>query len=213
MKEKGMFKKGLFGFKKKDVLSYIYDLTSEHKKETDELKEKISELEEALEAAEERNLSLEKSLSETRSEYENTLDVLKGVTEECAEYKELCESLKAKVFYFTSRKEAVERELKAAREYADKTISDAKKKADSIIRDSRLYTETVEANVELIKRDAEEIRADIKESLLKLEENLEKLSELGDNRPTPAPRPQRTPEKKSSSLLREIRNIFRGVGY
>ena len=213
MKEKGMFKKGLFGFKKKDVLNYVYDLTAEHKKETDELLSKISELEAELTSSEEKCVSLEQSLSEAKSEYENTLDVLKGVTEECAEYKELTENLKKRVFYFTSRKEAVEREIKAAREYAEKTIADAKRKADGIIRDSRIYTETVEANVELIKKDAEEIRADIKESLLKLEENLERLSELGADRPTPVLKPRVATEKKSSSLLREIRNIFRGVGY
>lgn len=213
MTEKGMFKKRLFGFKKKQVLEYIYELTAEHKRETDELSEQLRAAEEK---AEELSLKIEElsaEYEESRSEHEKTLEILKGVTDECAEYKELCESLRSKVFYFTSRKESVEKEIAAARQYAEKITSEAREKADAIIKESREYTKTVEANVELIKKDAEEIRADIRESLTKLEDNLIKLGALGEERKHEIPVRKPVEKKSSNSLLREIKNIFRGVGY
>lgn len=212
MTDKGMFKKRLFGFKKKQVLEYIYDLTSVHKAEMDEMAEKVAAAEERTREAEKRIEELLEKLNDSRAEYENTLNILQGVTDECAEYKSRCENLKAKVFYFTSRKEAVDREIDAAREYAVKIKAEAKQKADAIINESREYTKTVEANVELIKRDAEEIRLEIRESLEKLEDSLVKLGAVGD-KPRTIPTAQHKEKKSSSGILQEIKNIFRGVGY
>lgn len=220
MSEKGMFKKGLFGFRKKQVLGYIYELTAEHKAELDALTEEKEAAENEIEKLKSEIEEKEIEISEAKEENEKTMTLLEGVTNECAAHKEEIALLTRRVKYYSDRHLQTEREIAKARETAEKINLEAKAKADEIIRRSREYTQMVEANIELIKKDAEEIRSDIRESLSKLEESLSRLDEIGAYKkpeievPTySSPKVYKKPEKTTRSILAEIKNIFRGVGY
>lgn len=219
MADKGMFKKSLFGFKKKQVLNYIYELTSEHKNEIDSLCEEKNLLEAEADALRTELEAQTEALKEARKENEETLAILEGVTDECAMQKEEIATLSRRVKYYTERQLLIEREISAARENAAKINIEARKKADEIISRSREYTKLVEANIELVKKDAEEIRGEIRDSLSRLEVSLNRLDEIGADKlpevevPTYSAPTYKKPKKTTRGILEEIKNILRGVNY
>lgn len=214
MENKGEFKSGLFGFNKRQVLDYIYELSAEYKSQTDELEEKLSAAAEEKEALANQLLSKDSEVESAKLEALNAKDAYKELAEEYRAFRGRTEIMERRLKYYSDRQNDIEKELAKARAEAERINLEARKKADEIIKNSREYAKAQSENMDLVKKNAEDIRSEIMADLRRLEMSLQKLDDIGESLSVEYPvySPKKN-EKTAKSLLEEIKSIFKGVGY
>jgi chromosome segregation ATPase len=196
-KEKGMFKTSAFGgFKRAEVVGYIFDLAEKHKAEIDELNNRINELTSLNEKLEvqfseaesvkgELIMENEELKSQLDSSEQKTVEIVSELSDIKTRFdilKRESELLSLKAKQFDDLRMESGEIILAAKTNAKSITDNAKKEAEIIVSHSKEYTRLIEKNLELIKTDAEEIRREMKESFFKLDESLEKISTLSSHK-------------------------------